>query len=347
MRRGDATRNPDDIEERDIVAMKRPHAIVRWTAGLCCALIGTMAGCKPEDSVLAPYGVGGRALSAIVIEDSVFVPRVTWLGGYVSVFGVSRGPAARLDTSLVWLVYQAGNAIHYPVRLNDLPPGAQNLTTGFGGRPLSRLIEDSRYTFWVLKEDAWAQVSANAGKPIIPDSTLTQPVLLRNDTVFVSTGSFMSRTSLIDVYINITDVNAFGRLVTDRTTFQTYLTVEASDTSNRPVITWKIVQAGITDQRVAAVGMCTGNEYNAFTGVWEMISMDVQTDTTIYWKNNVIGSPIQMGDQVAGTITFKVYPARGLQRGVIYYFWMASKDWDGKARSRVTNNYAYATFTVR
>ncbi len=327
--------------------MKRFYAPSPWIACLCCMLLGITDGCKQEDHVLAPYAVGGRALSAIVIEDSVFVPRVTWLGGYVSVFGVNRGPAAKLDTSLAWLVYQAGDAIHYPVKFGEVPAGAQNLTTTFGGQALTRLLEDHQYTFWVLKEDAWAQVSVNPGKPIVPDSTMAQVVQLRNDTVFVSTGSFMKRTAMTDVYINITDVNAFGRLVTDRTTFQTYLSVVASDTCNRPVITWKIVQSGITDQRVAAIGMCTGNDYNAFTGVWEMISMDVRPDTTIYWKNNVIGSPLQMGDHVAGTVTFKEYPLTGLQRGVIYYFWMASKDWDGKSRTRVTNNYAYATFTVR
>lgn len=327
--------------------MKRLDALFLWTACLFCALLGIMAGCKSEDSVLAPYGVGARALSAIVIEDSVFVPRVSWLGGYVTVFGVNRGSMAKLDTSLAWLVYQAGNGIHYPVTFDRLPPGAQDQTTAFGGRPQTRLVEDNTYTFWVLKEDAWALVSASPGKPIVQDSTLGQAVLLRNDTLFVRAESFMKRTALTDVYINITDLNSFGRLVTDRNTFQTYLSVVASDTSNRPVITWKIVQAGITDQRVAAVGMCTGNDYNAFTGVWEMISMDVLPDTTIYWKNNVIGSPLRMGDQAAGTITFTAYPKVGLQRGVIYYFWMASKDWDGRTRSRVTNNYAYATFTVR
>jgi hypothetical protein len=77
-----------------------------------------------------------------------------------------------------------------------------------------------------------------------------------------------------------------------------------------------------------------------------MISEEVQPDTTIYWKNNVIRSPIQMGDHVPGTATFAEYPAGGLQRGKQYYIWIANKDWDQQTRLRSTPNYAFATFQV-
>jgi len=326
--------------------MRTPHAFIQWTLFMSCAALGIAGGCTSEDNALAPYSAGGRELSSLTIQDSVFRPKVSWLGGYVSAFGVNRGAQARLDTSLVWLIYQGGNNVHYPVTYGQLPSGAQDLTTHYGGTPLPSLLEDHEYTFWVLKDDAWAQVSANPGKPIVVDSSATQTVQLRNDTLLVSMQSLVSRTRNTDVYINVRDVNIFGRLVIDPVTFKPNMTVVASDTCNRPVISWTVVQAGVTDQLVAAMGVCGGGEYSVDTRAWEMISKDVQPDTTIFWKNNVIASPIAMGTSVQGTETFIEYPVEGLQRGQTYYFWMAAKDWDGKSRTRVAKFYAYATFAV-
>ncbi len=319
----------------------------RWLAAALLLFLALDGGCTKESSdVLAPYTAGGRNLSKMTIEDSVFVPRITWLGGYVSVFGVNRGTSARLDSSLVWLIYKSGNAIPYPVQLNALPAGAQDLTTTYGGHTLSALTEDVEYTYWVLKEDAWADVSAHPGKPIVLDSLMGSGVRFVNDTVYVGQSSLTVRSKLMDVYINIKDLVAYGRLVTDLNTFQTFLNVTASDTCNRPVVTWTVKQAGVTDQNIAALGVCVGGEYSVDQTVWEMISKDVQPDTTIYWKNNVISSPLQMGTHVPGTETFKEYLPEGLHRGESYYIWIASKDWDGKSRIRTAKYYAYATFTV-
>lgn len=326
--------------------MKITRPILLWSAALGCAGLSALGGCTKDDAVLAPYAAGGRALSTIVVEDSVYLPRITWLGGYVTVLGVNRGTQARLDTSLVWLIVQPGDNLHYPVQFNTLPAGAQDMTANFGGRPALRLVEDNTYTFWVLKGSAWAAVSANAGKVLVADSATGQDVRVGADSIVISNRSLMTRTALTDLFINIRDVNAFGKLVTDLNTFQTYLNVEASDTSNRPLVTWTIVQAGVTDQNIAALGVNEGSDYSAFSGVWEMISKVVQPDTTIYWKNNVIPQPLRMGSHVALTESFKEYPAGGLRRGSTYYLWIASKDWDGKSRSRVANNYGYVTFTV-
>ncbi len=327
--------------------MRTHIALGRWMLAALLLALACGGGCTNESSdVLAPYVAGGRPLSKMTIEDSVFVPRVSWLGGYVSVFGVNKGKTAKLDSSLVWLIHEANNAIPYPVKLNSLPPGAEDLTATYGGHALPRLAEDVEYTYWVLKDDAWADVSAHPGKPIILDTLSASGVKFVNDTVYVSHASLTVMSKLMDVYINIKDLVAYGRLVTDPNTFKTYLNVTASDTCNQPVITWTVKQVGVTDSNIAAMGICVGGEYSVDQTVWEMISKDVQPDTTIYWKNNVISSPIRMGTHITGTETFKEYPVEGLHRGESYYLWIASKDWDGKSRIRTAKYYSYATFNV-
>jgi hypothetical protein len=336
-----------NFQERTLIAMRTNVAPRRWLLAMFLFLFALDGGCTKESGdVLAPYGGAGRPLSKIVVQDSTFAPRVTWLGGYVSVFAINKGKTAKLDSTLVWLIYMGNNAITYPVTLNSLPPGAQDLTASYGGHTVTRLSEDVEYTYWVLKDEAWAEVSAHPGKPIAVDTLTSSGVKFVNDTVVVSHASLTVESKTTDVYINIKDLVAYGRLVTDVNTFQTYLNVKASDTCNQPVVTWTVKQAGVTDQNIAAIGICAGGEYQVSQSVWEMISKDVQPDTVIYWKNNVISSPIRMGTEVAGTETFKQYPIEGLHRGESYYLWIANKDWDQKSRIRSAKYYAYATFNV-
>jgi hypothetical protein len=321
---------------------------VRWfVAGavLLTAAFSLLGGCKEEDGPVAPYA-GAGAMATVKVQDSVFTPKVTWLGGYVSIVGVNRGTVAKLDSSLVWLVFQAGNSIHYPVTFGQIPQGAQDLAANYGGHSLLHLKEDEVYTFWVMKEDAWNLVSGQPNKPLIIDSLTTSLVTPRNDTLLVSARSYSNRVRAVDVYINVKDLTAYGRLVTDPATQKALITITASDTCNRPVVRFTVKQQGVRDTMIAAIGVCVGGEYKVQNRVWEMISKDVRPDTVILWKNNVIASPIQMGQSVSNTETFVTYPPEGLQRGVSYYLWMASKDWDQKGRIRSTQFYAYATFTV-
>ncbi|MRR13465.1 hypothetical protein EG835_13655, partial [bacterium] len=81
----------------------------------------TLWGCtSEEDSVLAPYATRG-GLSGVTVEEQVLVPKVTWLGGYVSVFGVNRGRKATLDSTLIALAYQSGDLLKFPFTFGTLP----------------------------------------------------------------------------------------------------------------------------------------------------------------------------------------------------------------------------------
>jgi hypothetical protein len=305
---------------------------------LAFVVLATFCGCKTEDETLAPYISGGRVLSPMTVQDSVFIPKVTWLGGYVTAFGVNRGTRAILDTSLVWLVYSAGNSLHYPITFGTLPPGAQDLTAQYGGTSLARLKEDNTYTFWILKEDAWNQVASISGKQFLVDTTIGSGVRVANDSVWIGGFSHAQFTRLLDVYINIKSLTSYGRLGT--------IDVIKSDSSNSPTITFKITQSGVTDTMISAIGVVLGGMYQVNNRVWEVISADVRPDTTIYWKNNVISSPLHMGQQISNTEAFVSYPPEGLTRGASYYLWIANKNWDQVGRSRSTPNYAFATFTV-
>jgi hypothetical protein len=293
--------------------------------------------CSNDDTgTLVPYA-GGQNLSTIAIEKLSFTPRVSWQGGYVTVFGVNRGARAALDTSLVWLVYGAGNGVRYPVTFGNLPAGAADLTTQYGGTPIARLKEDNQYTFWVMNDNAWGQVSSQRNKKLVVDSVTTNLVRVQGDTIYVNETSHAQYSELLDVYINIKDVIQFGKLGK--------IGITKSDTSNSPLITFQVTQAG-ADSAVSAMGIVYGGIYNVNAVVWEMISKDVQPDTTIFWKNDVIRSPLMAGQRVAGTETFVELAPDGLKRGLSYYLWMANKNWDQQTRLRSTPNYAFTTFTV-
>jgi len=304
---------------------------------VAAGLLAILPGCtKEEDSTLAPYA-GGQNLAKISIEKLSFTPKISWMGGYVTVFGVNKGTRASLDSTLVWLVYGSGNSVHYPVTFGSLPSGTIDLTTQYGGTPQSKLQEDNAYTYWVMTEDAWGQVSGQRNKTLAVDSSGTSLVRVQNDTVYVNQSSHTQHFELLDVYINIKDVLQFGKLGK--------MNITQSDTSNRPLITFTITQAG-ADSTVSAIGLVYGGIYTVNNVVWEMISKEVRPDTTIYWKNDVIHSPVVAGLHVQGTETFVELAPDALKRGLSYYLWMANKNWDQQTRLRSTPNYAFTTFTV-
>jgi hypothetical protein len=292
--------------------------------------------CGDDENPLAPYE-GQPAMSNIVVEGGTLTPKITWLGGYVTVLGINRGAAATLDSSLVWLIHAGGNSIHYPVTFGELPPGAQDLTSQYGGNSLDRLVEDETYTCWVLKEDVWNQVSATVNKPLRVDQSLTAAAVeIHNDTVFVNSRSHTQSLRTIDLFVNVKDVKIFGRLGS--------IEVQQSATSNNPVVTWKITQIGVTDSLISAMGVVNAQQYQAAGNLWEVWSEESVGGQSVLGKKNVIRGPVVLGQLFSETRVFVDYPAEGLQRDKDYYVWIANKDWDGQGRLRATPNYAFATF---
>jgi hypothetical protein len=274
----------------------------------------------------------------VTVEDSTLVPRITWLGGYATVLAVNKGERASLDASLVWCVGKPTDELAYPVTYGTLPSGAEDLTGRYGGTVSPTLAEDSTYTYSIIKAEAWSQISQRPNRTIVVDSSVSGVLAERNDSLFVHPLYMTQLTGRIDLFINVKDVKPFGRLGR--------LEVFASDTTNRLLVRWTITQTGLADSLIAAIGLTVGSQYAINAIAWELISEDLTVQPPVYFKNNVIGSPLRMGDEVAGARTFTVYPPEGLERGTQYYLWIANKDWDGVNRTRSTPNYAFATFIV-
>jgi hypothetical protein len=277
-------------------------------------------------------------LTKINVEDSVYVPRISWGGGYVSALGVNRGTAARLDTSLVWLIHQAGNALHYQQVFGKLPAGAEDLTTTFGGHPLTAMQEDQVYMFWVAREDVWGTIAANPGKLLMSDSTMSALSRVSGDTLFLSTRSFSLEKRPIDLYIGIKNLRSVGKLGV--------IEVIQTNTSNTPIIRWSIIQTNPVppDTMLANIGIAGGDHYEVSTVAWEILAVDTSSGQRVYWTTDVIVPPLVAGQSVPGTDVFTALAPTGLQRNAGYYIWIANKNWDQRSRGRTASNYAYATF---
>lgn len=294
--------------------------------------------CDVVNDSLAPYA-GSPDISGLQVESKSFTPKITWIGGYTTVLGVNRGSKVALDNSLIWLIYKAGDGIHYPVKYGELQNGVQDLTSQYGGATIPELIEDSTYTFWVLKENVWNILTSNPEKVISLDTLLTETYLIQNDTIKLAPSVYTKKTQQLDNYINIYEVSPFGRLGT--------ISVEQPTTSDNPKIKWKIIQSGVTDTLISAIGIAEGSQYSSTSSVWEAYSEVDEGGTILYGKHNVIPSPLVIGQNLDNTKIFVEYPAEGLKRNQTYYIWIANKDWDGVNRLRATSYYAYATFKTR
>ncbi|HRS51239.1 MAG TPA: hypothetical protein P5268_00660 [Candidatus Marinimicrobia bacterium] len=278
-------------------------------------------------------------MSDLIIEQETFTPKFTWLGGYGCAFGVNRGDQARLDSTLQWLIQADGNNLHYPVKYGELPQGATDITNVYGGH-FERLIEDSTYTFWIVKEDAWGTVVENAGKLILEAELDSVTTMTNEDTLWIDSYSYVQKSCWIDVYTNIDMASvklrgAFAKI-----------TITETDTSNSPVITWKITDSSVDDSLVAAVGVCVGESYDPKKIVWEIWSVDTTGGQKVYGKNNVINQPLVIGSPVPGTRVFVECPSKGLSRNKTYLFWMAGKDWNGVDHLRSTKYHSYITFNT-
>lgn len=291
--------------------------------------------CDEKADVLASYESGRRPLSGISIQDSVYAPKVTWLGGYITAFGINQGSTPALDSTLAWLVKVDGNNLKYPVVVGDTPQGGQDVTAQYGGLSVSQLTEDTDYTFWIMKQEAWRTVSLQPNKILKVDLTATVSVRGQGDTLYIEPVSFASLKRRIDIFVNVKDVDPRGRLGT--------ILITKSDTSSNPFIQFSITQT--TDTAVAAIGLVKGlSRYDVNNVVWEVLSEDSSSGVPQYQTKNVISSPIWMGQKISGTRAFVEYSVKGLERNKLYYFWIATKDWDGLSRVRTANYYSWVTF---
>jgi hypothetical protein len=294
--------------------------------------------CNEVNNTLAPY-VGSPNMSDITVEQGTFKPKLTWLGGYVSVVGVNKGSKAALDSSLVWLIYESGDNIHYPVTFGVTPSGAQDITSQFGGRKADSLEEDNTYTYWVMKENVWTQISSQSNKTLALDSTLqSQTVKITQDTILISSSSYVETTERIDRYINIENATVFGPLAN--------MTVTKPETNNDIIISWQIVEAGVTDSAVAAMGLVEGQDFSQNNTLWEVWSEKDSAGTPLYGTEDIINPPVVLGEQVSGSHVFVEFPASGLQRNKNYYFWIANKGWDKTTHARFADKYSYVTFST-
>jgi hypothetical protein len=295
--------------------------------------------CK-QDNTLAPYS-GSPAMSNIMVEENTYNPKITWVGGYATVVGINKGSNASLDSSLVWLVYKEGDAIHYPITYDQLPEGASDLTSQYGGTHISKLVEDQPYTYWVMKEDMWKQVSSKNNKVFRVNDSLQSGFTVDADTLYLSKTAFFTVNKNIDKYLNITEVSYFG----SPDIILGHIEVIQTDTSYTPIIKWTITQLGVTDSLIAAIGIVEGTAYDPTKVVWEVYSEDTINDKVVYGKTNVISSPVYPPQfNNPHTYTFTVYPSTELQRNSGYYVWIAAKQWDQKSRLRITPYYAFITF---
>lgn len=316
--------------------MKRKITLYRLLFLLAMPALFFFSSCSDDDSGVADYA-GSPEVSSIRIEENSFNPKITWLGGYVSVIGVNRGNRAALDTSLVWLIRTDGNNIHYPVKFGTLPSGASDITTQFGGIKIDSLNEDEVYTFWVLKEDVWSQVSTHPNSRLVSDSTISSSIIAEGDSVRINTFSYTGIVKSLDVFINITGLQQFGRLG--------LIDIKATN-SNKPKISWTITEAGVPDSTLAAIGIVEGQQYVADFAVWDVYSESDSSGTLLYGRQNVIAGPLQAGAVLPGTRTFVELPETGLERGKTYYVWAARNNWNRSSRTRTANGYAYAVFNV-
>ncbi|MFA7289135.1 MAG: hypothetical protein WC055_09665 [Melioribacteraceae bacterium] len=302
------------------------------------AFVFTFISCSDNDNGLAPYA-GSSNLSTIKVEEGTFLPKVTWVGGYASIIGANVGEHAILDTSIVWLIKSSSNDIKYPLQFGTVPTGAQNIISEVNGKPKTQLNEDNTYTYWVVKDYMWDQLSKYKGKVLTAaPASQKEMIVADGDTIRLSSEIFTVTTQRIDRFINITSVSTFGRLGVIEI-------VNPVDTLGA-IIRWTVSQAGVTDQKISAIGITNGQQYIATEVLWEAWSEQTTSEGNVYGKKNVISAPVHLGDKFDGVKTFYEMPAEGLVRGNNYYLWIANENWDGKGRTRVTNYYAYITFKV-
>jgi len=296
-------------------------------------------GCDSDDEGLAPYAGSdpdqARDMSNILVQQGSYRPNITWVGGYANVIGVNKGPKAALDSTLIWLIHTNGNNIRFPVTFGTLPEGAEDLTAAYGGVKLDSLDEDFTYSYWVMKEDVWNQVSGQNGKHLQIDSAVTT-VTVEADTLLLPISGAVNRTQAIDVFVNIMDVKTYGKLAD--------LNVIPTNNTNNPIITWTIKESGVTDSSISAIGLVEGQQYQEIYVKWAAWSLETVNGQPVYGRKNLISSPVVIGQSFPETRVFNEYTLGGLERNKDYLVWIANRIWNQSTRSRAASGYAWVTF---
>jgi hypothetical protein len=287
-----------------------------------------------EDNTLAPY-VGSPGMSKISIESGTTTPRINWIGGYVTVLGVNKGNYPALDSSLIWLIYLSGDQIKYPVKYGQIPAGAQDITSNYGGIFQSELIEDSSYSFWVMKEADWNQISSQQNKVLSLDTAITS-IVFDGDTINLPTKNYTQLIAPLDNYINLYDIRPRGQLAD--------IIITQPTTDNNLLVDWEIKQSSVTDTLISVIGICESFQYDPNKLVWQVYSIQDSGGVTYYGKKNVIPGPLTTGDLFVETFVFVEYPLEGLARNKEYYLYIANKDWNGEDHSLTTDYYCYVRF---
>jgi len=301
-------------------------------------LLFTLNSCEEDSKPLAPYA-GPPPLSDLLIEGGTLTPRFNWIGGYVTVFGVNRGHYARLDSTLQWLIISEGNNLHYPIKYGVLPEGAEDITELYGGK-FEDFIEDSTYTYWMVKEEGWNDILQHVDKHIMPAITDSVHSYSIDDTLWINTYQHLQKSCWIDAFTNI-DMSSIKL----RGSFADIVLTE-TDSCNNVLIDWTIIDQSVQDSLVAAVGLCKAATYDPKKIVWEIWSVDTVDNQIIYGKNNVISPPLLLGQSFPNTWVFKQFPSQGLERNATYLFWVAGKDWDQENHLRFTKYHSYITFNT-
>lgn len=296
--------------------------------------------CTENDNTIAPYNAS-TPMSTLTIEPNSYKPKITWIGGYVSTIGVNLSEFSKLDTSLIWCTYSPPNNIKYPIQFGTFPNGALDIIEDYEGTFQDVLTEDNVYTFWIIKDEVWQNISDQTGKFIALDTNIVgDKFWIDNDTVKISDSYHTQITYPLDVYINIDwdNTQSFGRLGE--------IIVEQTDTSNNIVVDWNIIQSGITDSLISAIGICIGSQYDINSMIWETWSEEIVDGESIFGKKNVISKPLLLGQDFEETRVFGEWPETGLERDQTYYLWIASKEWDGVRRGRAVDGYAYMKIAI-
>ena len=306
--------------------LQRIH-IRRFTI-MALLFLFTLNSCDEDNKPLAPYA-GPPSLSDLLIERGTLTPRFNWIGGYVTVFGVNRGSHARLDSSLQWLIISEGNNLHYPIKYGVLPEGAEDITAQYGGR-FEDFIEDSTYTYWMVKDSGWNEIKSHVGKIILSLQNDSVSAYAKDDTLWLSTSYYLQKSCWIDAFTNI-DISSIKL----RGSFADIVLTE-TDSCNNVLMDWTIIDQSVQDSLVAAVGLCKAATYDPKKIVWEIWSVDTVDNQKIYGKNNVISPPLLLGQSFPNTRVFNQFPSQGLERNATYLFWVAGKDWDQENHLRFT-----------
>ncbi len=240
----------------------------------------------------------------------MYVPRISWGGGYVSGLGRQQGRISQAG-------YFAGLADSPGRQWHPLPAAIWPAPCR-RGRPYDNLWRASRsdhpegrsavHVLGRQRGRLGNDCCQSRETPVVGLRHSTTPSRVSGDTLFLSPQSFTVEKRPIDLYIGIRNLRPLGRLGV--------IEVIQTDTSNAPILRWRITQTGTLppDTLLANIGIAGGDHYDVSTVVWEILAVDTSSGQRVYWTRDVILPPLIAGQAVPGTDVFTAFPSTGLQR---------------------------------